>query len=173
MWFIYRTGAFIFLSILLAGCSLPSAKASNVPTRDVFIPQSVATSTPRESLSNQDSGSSPEQCTNDLKFLKDLTIPDGSSVPAGSTLEKQWSIQNSGTCNWDKAYRLKLIAGTALGALTEQLLVPARGGSQAVINITFTAPSEPGQYRSAWQAFSPSDEPFGEAIFVDFIVTGP
>jgi hypothetical protein len=34
----------------------------------------------------------------------------------------------------------------------------------------FKAPSEPGSYRSAWQAYNPQGEPFGDPFFIDFVV---
>ena len=71
----------------------------------------------------------------------------------GSTLDKQWLVQNSGDCNWDARYRLRLISGDALGAATEQALYPARAGTQATLRILFTAPQEAGDYVSEWQAF--------------------
>ncbi len=33
-----------------------------------------------------------------------------------------------------------------------------------MIRIIFTAPADPGTYRSAWQAYNPKGEPFGEAF---------
>jgi hypothetical protein len=102
--------------------------------------------------------------------LEDLTVPDGSLVTPGSTLDKRWRVENSGTCNWDEKYRLKLVSGLEMGAQTEQALYPARSGTQAVLRIIFTAPEEPGPYRSAWQAYDPHGEPFGDPIFIEVIV---
>ncbi len=99
-------------------------------------------------------------------------MPDGTQVAAGSPVDKQWQVENNGTCNWDGRYRLKFIAGADLGAPLVQALYPARSGTQPAIRITFTAPAEPGTYRSAWQAYSPQDEPFGDPIFVEIIVQG-
>jgi hypothetical protein len=110
-------------------------------------------------------------CADNLYYLQDLTIPDGTQVAPGSTLDKQWLVENNGTCNWDHAYRLRLIAGPDLGAPVEQALYPARSGTQAVIRIQFTAPSEGGTYRSAWQAYDPQGIPFGDPIFIEIVVS--
>jgi hypothetical protein len=112
------------------------------------------------------------QCTDNLRFISDLTIPDATQVPAGSMVDKQWQVENNGTCNWDSHYRLKFIAGADLGTPPAQALYPARSGTQPAIRLTFTAPSEPGTYRSAWQAYSPEDVPFGDPIFVEIVVEG-
>jgi hypothetical protein len=81
-------------------------------------------------------------------------------------------VENNGSCNWDAGYRLKLSGGPDLGAAAEQALFPARSGTQAVIRIVFTAPTEPGAYRSAWQAYSPDGQAFGDLIFIEIQVEG-
>jgi hypothetical protein len=102
--------------------------------------------------------------------VEDLTIPDGTIVGADETVDKQWRVENSGSCNWDERYRLRLITGPALGQPEEQALYPARAGAQAVIRMLLQAPTQPGAYRSAWQAVDPLGQPFGDPIFVDFLV---
>ena len=111
-------------------------------------------------------------CTNNLTYLLDLTIPDGSQVPMGSSLDKRWKVQNSGTCNWDERYRIKLVSGSEMGA-QEQALFPARGGTELTIQINFTAPAEPGTYQSAWQAHDPQGNPFGDPFYIQIIVQNP
>lgn len=110
-------------------------------------------------------------CTTNLKYLADLTIPDGEIVAGGTQIDKQWQVQNEGTCNWDSRYRLKLVGGfPPLGAEPEQALFPARAGSTATIQILFIAPVEPGVYRSAWQAYDPDGNPFGDTVYIEIIV---
>ncbi len=109
-------------------------------------------------------------CVNGLTFISDVTIPDLSVVAAGMLLDKQWLVQNSGSCNWDSYYRLRLVAGDGLGASPEQALYPARAGMQATLRIVFTAPAVPGEYLSEWQAFDAQGVPFGESFFIKIIV---
>lgn len=109
-------------------------------------------------------------CKDQLTFLSDLTIPDGEEVSPNSTLDKRWEVENSGSCNWDENYRIRLIAGPDLSAKKEQALYPARNGTRATIRLVFKAPPEPGSYRSAWQAFNPRGEPFGDPFFIDILV---
>lgn len=99
-----------------------------------------------------------------------MTIPDGTVVPPGASIDKQWLVQNNGTCNWDSRYRLKFVGGLEMGAVTEQALFPARAGSQATLRILFTAPSEPGTYTTAWQPIGPNGEPFGDPVFMEINV---
>lgn len=116
---------------------------------------------------------STPDCTNNLTFIEDQTIPDGTQVQPGESLDKRWLVENSGTCNWDASYRLKRIAGAEMGLSPEQALYPARGGTQVSIRLVFTAPEQPDIYRSAWQAFSPSGEPFGDPVFIEVQVVPP
>jgi hypothetical protein len=112
----------------------------------------------------------PADCSNDLTFVQDLTIPDNMAVTFGLSLDKQWQVENSGTCHWDSAYRLKNIGGAALGAPAELALYPARAGTQATIQIVFTAPFAEGLYESAWQATDGSGNPFGDPIYIRIVV---
>lgn len=109
-------------------------------------------------------------CTNSLRFLADQTIPDGTEVEPGAILDKVWEVENNGTCNYDDRYRLKLIGGFELGARPEQALYPARSGTRFQIYIRFIAPSESGLVRSAWQAFDPQGNPFGDPIYLEVVV---
>ena len=175
--FLYSKSLAVFLAfILLPACSptptptpfIPPKAATatqniiqgNTPIIPTFTPQSAVTPSP----------TSTPPCTDGLAFLNDLTIPDGTIVKPGESVDKQWQVQNNGSCNWDSRYRLKFVGGLDLGATTEQALYPARAGTQAVIRVIFTAPNEPGIYNTAWQALNPEGEPFGDAVFMEILV---
>lgn len=132
----------------------------NTPIIPTSTPQPIATPSPTVT----------PPCTDSLAFIEDVTIPDGTIVSPGASIDKKWLIQNNGSCNWDSRYRLRFAGGLELGAVTEQALFPARAGSQATIRIVFIAPSEPGTYTTAWQAIDANGEPFGDPVFMEFIV---
>ncbi|MBE0695427.1 MAG: hypothetical protein IH586_00735 [Anaerolineaceae bacterium] len=163
--------AFLFL---LAGCTPAFTRTTpqNSTTQTPFFrppaAQILPTATVIEAIEIL---STPTiTCKDQLKFLSDLTIPDGTVVAPDSTLDKRWEVENSGNCNWDEKYRVRLIAGPELSAQKEQALYPARSGTRAVIRFIFKAPLETGSYRSAWQAYDPNGEPFGDPFFIDIIV---
>jgi hypothetical protein len=182
----------VFFTVLLAACAPtsqvdvfvpPTAPASptaaatvislwtSTPTPPLDL-QATPTSTP-DSAPEVESEPTPtaEPCTNNLTFLDDLTVPDGSLVEPGQKIDKQWLVQNSGTCDWNARYRLKLVSGyPPLGAELSQQLFPARAGSEVTIQIFFLAPPASDLYRSAWIAYGPDDQPFGEMIFIEFVV---
>ncbi len=172
------------LFLTLAAASLASCTSQPTPT--LFVPPSDVPPTPSVAApASSPSGTptvtasptatpvaiSPTPCTNDLQFVQDVTVPDGTSVTPGEQVDKQWLVTNAGSCNWDSAYRLKLITGDAMGASTEQGLYPARAGTQATLRIVFTAPMTAGNYSAAWQAFAPDGTAFGQALTMQINVT--
>lgn len=178
----------LLICLLLSACQ-PVSKGADKP---LFVPPTQegavsggaasAGETGPSSASTQGTGTAPAaasqpiatvQCRDSLSFLKDITIPDGTSVAPDSTLDKRWEVENNGNCNWSKSYRVRLIAGPELGAQKELALYPARSGSRAIVRIVFKAPLEPGTYRSAWQAFNPQGEPFGDPFFIEVKVEAP
>jgi hypothetical protein len=148
-----------FIAPKAATATLPLIQG-NTPVIPTVTPQPVATSSP----------TATPPCTDGLAFVEDVTIPDGTVVSPGASIDKQWLVQNNGTCNWDSRYRLKFVGGLDMGAATEQALFPARAGNQATIRMVFTTPSEPGNYSTAWQAIDPNGQPFGDAVFMEIIV---
>jgi len=172
-------GLFTFLIIFLfTGCDVIGVTRPVPPEQQppLFIaPTFQATAEVLENSGLNEGGNATPtaSCTDQLQWMYDLSIPDGSQVTPGSVLEKQWQVKKTGTCNWDNNYTLRLTAGVDMGAASPQMLVPARGGSEAVIQIQFTAPVEQGRYRSAWQAYNPSGQPFGDPIFIEIVVTSP
>lgn len=162
----------LLATLLLAACQ-PLRQAPDPSSATPFVPPTLVPPTPVATptvLAFAHSASSPGDCQDGLTFIQDATIPDGTQVEPGSTLDKRWDVQNSGTCAWNENYRIKLIAGDALGAASEQALFPTLGGGSTTIRITFQAPTEPGNYRSAWQAHDPAGQPFGDPFFIDFVV---
>ncbi len=112
----------------------------------------------------------PTPCFNDLSFVQDLTIPDDTVVPPAGSIDKQWLVSNSGTCDWDSTYRLKLAGGDPLSAPLEQSLYPARAGTQATLRILFVAPQQAGIFQSVWQASAPDGSTFGDSIYLQIVV---
>jgi len=171
----------LWLCLTISACSgLGLELPAKQPEAPLYRPPTLA-ATPPPSLSPSPiepvvttptsiSSSPTPACTDNLTYLEDQTIPDGSIVLAREILDKRWLVENSGTCNWNSSYRLKLMVGPAMGIDAEQALYPGRSGTQVSIRLVFTAPDEPGAYRSAWQAYNDLNEAFGDPIFIDIIV---
>jgi hypothetical protein len=156
------------LNLILVGCGT----ARFLPTETIYLPPTLAATLPiiQTTLPTTLPITPTPSCRNDLTFLQDLTLPDGSIVIPGDSLDKRWEVENTGTCNWEIGYTLRLITGSEMGAHPEHPLFPARAGSVATIRIIYTAPDASGIYRSAWQAYDSEGEVFGDPIFIEIVV---
>ena len=163
-------GIWIGILVLVSGCQDTSSGVTLTP-EVLFVPPTPGPN----SFANEATAIPPPptqqgNCNNQLKYLKDLTIPDGSEVAPGEKITKRWLISNEGSCNWDQSYSFQLISGLALGAEKVQELYPVRQGAKVAFEITFTAPDNPGRYNSWWQAYDPKGERFGDSLYMDIMV---
>lgn len=163
---------FVFLAYILAGCGGNGDLTSTLEADAFKPPASEPTSDPSPQPLPSPTPTQQEDCTNLLRFEKDLSVPDGTRVSPGQSIQKQWLVTNAGTCNWDQEYAVKHIAGPDLGAPQDQDLYPARNGQQVILQMMFTAPENPGTYISTWQAFDPQGNRFGDPFFINIQVMG-
>jgi len=170
---------FFEITAILSACARPVTEMPNYssPTSPVTSPIQQPTETPAfyvpatimptETLIPF--STTVPVCSNGLTYLYDVTIPDSSVVAPGSTLDKQWQVQNTGTCDWDNHYRLRLVSGVDMG-IQEQALYPARAGMKVVLQLTLNAPQEVGSYTNTWQAIAPDGNFFGDVVILIIIV---
>ncbi|HEY9076097.1 MAG TPA: NBR1-Ig-like domain-containing protein [Anaerolineaceae bacterium] len=164
------------LLVLLAafGCSAPQIRPTETDPIYLTPFRPAAATTPLPSATP--TGLAPARptptvrCTNNLTFIKDLSIPDRTVIEPNATIDKRWEVENTGTCNWDERYQVRFLQGDLLGAQKEQPLFPARSGSRAEIRILFKAPAEAGTYKSEWQAIDPQGMPFGDWFSIVIVV---
>ena len=159
----------LILFFLVTGCKSGGADITPSPVVH-FVPPTL---NPAADIPLPQSTISPTRqpnCLNLLEFEDDLSIPDGTEVSPGQKITKRWLISNQGSCNWNQAYSLQLISGLALGAETYQQLYPARNNTEAVLEITFSAPDNPGRYNSWWQAYDPDGNRFGDPVYMEIAV---
>lgn len=112
-------------------------------------------------------------CKDGAHFLEDLTIPDGTHVTAGQDLDKRWSVQNSGSCDWGPDYRLVHQGSSAIDGPAQVALYPARAGAEATWQVNLRAPQQAGEYQSRWQAQAPDGSLFGDEVFIVIVVDRP
>ena len=159
------------LKVLILVCALfLSACETQVDQSEAFRPpreQALPTST---ELPIPATPTSVGDCFNDARFLEDLTIPDGTRVLPGEVIDKRWSLQNNGTCDWGSGYRLLRRDDSAIQGGEEQALYPARQGALAIWQVELVAPQEEGEYLASWQALSPEGESFGDVVFILIVV---
>ena len=170
----YQLGLTLLIAILLVACA--DEQVQPTPTIQLFQPPTVDLSTISlqetevAKLTAESLPTPTPSCVNGLVFIEDVTIEDGTVVSPSERLDKRWKLKNAGSCNWDDQYEVRLIAGPLMGVPSPQALFPALSDTEVEIRMVFTAPDEPGAYRSAWQAFDPKGNPFGDPFFIDIVV---
>ena len=95
-------------------------------------------------------------------YVADVTIPDGTVLPPGSSFVKTWRILNSGSCSWDIGYQLIFSSGDLLSAASTVNLPNAVDPGQTVdISVNMVAPTATGTYRGFWKLRNDSGGVFG------------
>ncbi len=102
-----------------------------------------------------------------VKFIKDVTIPDEMDLAPGEHFTKTWRLENAGSCSWGIGYLLYFESGDPLGGpssqdLTSQTILP---GETVDISVDLVAPQETGTYQGNWKLRSVKGEGFGVGEF--------
>ena len=106
-----------------------------------------------------------------LQFVADVNIPDNTNMAPGQDFLKTWRVKNTGSCPWGEGYEL-VYADYAndMDGQPQPLTEVVQPGQEVEISVQFTAPSEIGEYLSAWQMQNPAGVTFEDIIFVKVIV---
>jgi hypothetical protein len=145
----------------------------SLPTETSASPTSGATGTattqPLAQVTNAQ-GTTVALCDS-LAFVADVTIPDDTNMAPGQDFVKTWRVKNTGSCPWGEGYEL-VYADYAndMDGQPQPLTEVVQPGQEVEISVQFTAPSEIGNYLSAWQMENPAGVTFEEIIFVRIIV---
>src|SRR5215207_9345921 len=100
-------------------------------------------------------------------FIKDVTIPDGTSFSPGEVFTKTWRLQNRGTCTWTPDYDIVFYSGAQMSGTTMQVPGYVAPGQSVDVAVTFTAPSTPGHYVGYWMLRNSSGKLFGTGAWAD------
>ncbi len=91
-----------------------------------------------------------DQC-NLAHFVRDVTVPDGTTFHPGETFTKTWRLKNVGTCTWQN-YALVFDSGNHMGGPS---VVPISGsvapGEEVDISVDLVAPNQEGNYKGFWR----------------------
>ncbi|TAK12464.1 MAG: hypothetical protein EPO32_08465 [Anaerolineae bacterium] len=144
----------------LAESGQPEATATLIPfptsTGGVVFPTSTNAS------ANPGNTAVPVSRCDWAQFVGDVTIADGSSLPANEDFVKTWRIKNIGTCTWSREYRLVFVTGEAM-TTERSIQIPGRvePGQTVDISIELTSPSSLGTYRGDWMLRNANGSLFG------------
>jgi hypothetical protein len=106
---------------------------------------------------------------NNLLYVADVTVQDGTVFDGGEDFEKIWRVQNTGSCNWDDGYKLVFIGGNQeLDPYTVELRSGdfIAAGETGDVGVDLTAPLTTGSYTATWRMQSDNGVFFGDPLTV-------
>lgn len=84
------------------------------------------------------------------QFVRDVTIPDGSTFAPAATFTKTWRLRNAGTCTWS-GYSLVFDSGDAMSGASPTSIGTVGPGQEVDVSVNLTAPATNGTYRGFWR----------------------
>ncbi|RPH58722.1 MAG: hypothetical protein EHM81_09470, partial [Chloroflexi bacterium] len=136
-----------------------------LPPTETPVPPTVApTATPAAT------GTATPNICNNLEFIVDATVPDGTTMTPGQEFVKTWKVKNTGSCTWTTGYTIIWAYGEKMGGQTTALTAEVLPNTEAEVSITLTAPAKAGTYSGYWRLRSNNGENFGTQLTVVIVV---
>lgn len=113
-----------------------------------------------------DPNQTPLPC-DQVRFIKDVTIPDEMDLAPGEAFTKVWRLENAGSCPWTIGYLIYFESGDIMGGptsqdLTSETILP---GETVDVSVDLVAPAETGTYQGYWKLRNVKGEGFGVGAY--------
>eukprot|EP01111_Echinosteliopsis_oligospora_P010118 TRINITY_DN3093_c0_g1_i1.p1 TRINITY_DN3093_c0_g1~~TRINITY_DN3093_c0_g1_i1.p1 ORF type:complete len:663 (-),score=240.22 TRINITY_DN3093_c0_g1_i1:68-2056(-) len=102
------------------------------------------------------------------RFVKDVTIPDGTRVAVGTKVVKTWRVRNEGD-SWPSGAVLVHVGGENLTTNTTVPIPSAAPGEEVDISVELNMPSVPGRYNTFWRLCTAEGNRFGQRMWADIV----
>lgn len=106
----------------------------------------------------------------EMTWLADVTVPDGSTIPAEKPFTKIWRVRNTGTSTWDN-FTLEYAADDRMDGPESVPLPLLKPNEVGEVSLPLIAPGTPGRHRSTWKPRNGRGRLFLFELFADIIVT--
>jgi hypothetical protein len=103
---------------------------------------------------------------NNLAFISDVTIPDGTTLAVGQDFTKTWRVQNSGVCQWTTSYKLIYSYGEVMGGKSVAISATVAPGQQIDLSVDLKVPNKSGKLTGVWTMVDDKNQPFGTLLTV-------
>jgi hypothetical protein len=173
----------------IMACNLPGGAAGQVSPADVMTAAALTvqaeltgaaptatftsvaalpTSTPFPTLPP---AATPTSNCDAALFVADISFPDNTPVPAGTTFDKIWRLKNVGSCSWTPAYSVVFLSGDSMGGPAVQALTGNVNPGQTIdLSVVMTAPSSSGTHVGYWILRNASGVTFHSQFYVQIKV---
>lgn len=128
-------------------------------------PQTPTTPLPLPTAANSGGGTGVTLCDNAV-YVSDVTIPDGTTIPAGQSFTKTWQVKNVGSCAWTATYQLTYVSGDSLGGKATAINKVVNPGETADISVILTSTSATGTITGTWKLANDKGQQFGDSLTV-------
>lgn len=88
------------------------------------------------------------------RFVRDVTVPDGSIFEPGEPFEKVWEVQNIGSTSWRNRALQRVGTARGRGQIESEPTTPIPDtppGKLCLIGMSLHAPLQPGSYYAEWK----------------------
>jgi hypothetical protein len=107
-----------------------------------------------------------------LRFVRDITYPDGIVIAPGTVFSKIWRIRNDGPCDWPEGVTLCNAGGDILSdPAHREPLPPLPSGSEAEVSVQLRAPECYGRFISYFKAQTAMEQGFGQRLWCNVVVS--
>jgi hypothetical protein len=136
------------------------------------MPAATRTRLPPPTESSVISGSTTATpLCNNLKYVRDVTIPDNTGMSPAQVFTKSWLVENNGTCAWHAGFQVVLIGGAAMGGSPFRLIQDVGPGGRVQVSIKMVAPpNQMGIVEGTWKMSDDSGAAFGDYMSVVIVV---
>jgi len=112
------------------------------------------------------------------KFVKDITVPDGTVFAGGETFTKTWTVSNSGEDAWPAETALLHVGGDmelrpSVARVPVGTVAPK---GEVQVSVDMTTPKQDGRFWSYWRLVDSNDpaaRQFGLRLWADVTVKSP
>lgn len=115
----------------------------------------------------------PAEPCDKATFVRDVTIPDGDTLPPATPFTKTWELRNDGSCIWNSLYSLVFgNDGNAMNGPASKPLIPSGTvvpGQSVQVSVDLIAPATAGKYKAIWKIRNPQNNLFAQ-FWVDITV---
>jgi len=102
------------------------------------------------------------------RFVKDVTIFDGTQMAPGTRFTKIWRLKNVGEVAWPPGTRMLFVGGDQMSTEMSVPLArasPVMPGDEVDVAVEMWAPSDIGRYLGYWRLMGPHGRKFGHRVW--------
>merc|ERR1719421_1018950 len=115
-------------------------------------------------------------CKLAARFVRDVTVFDGTQMAPGTPFTKIWRLKNVGEMPWPPGTRMLFVGGDQMTANMSVPLSRAGAvmpGEEVDVSVEMVAPTELGRYLGYWRLVGPRGRKFGQRVWSHIQVVDP